>query len=1076
MPSSNPAPPGNGERPERPKSLALFAKLKRTLSQPRTEASEISTQSPDGETNDQAKALSDPSQPVDLVHTILQQAKSGKLGADLKTALHALQQLTAPPIDDRKLLLEEVIQTLSGLPSNSAIGTTVSDTLIGSLWQDLVRLFPSIASQTVANLMLKPHPPATYLGNEFRTADGSGNNLDNPDLGKSGTPSSYLDLSPLYGNNQTEQNTVRSFEQGELWPDCWASDRLGLMPPHVAALLVVFSRNHNFIARKLFSINEAGKFKPVGQLDTDGKKAQDERLFQTARLINCGFFVNVVFYDYIRSQSRDISSWIRFADIHLSRVILNNNRTESTWALFPNNVIKNLTGGSVPRGVGNACSIEFNILYRWHSAISAEDEEWTNQLFKKLLPDKTFDEMTEADFVSAMTQLGRAQGTDVRRWTFGELKRQGPDGYGPFRDSDISDLLTKATESVAGAFRGGGTPACMRIIDVLGMAIARQDWKACSLNEFRKFLHLKPFDTFQDWNPDSKIWRAAENLYTHIDNLELFPGLTAEQAKPSMPGSGLAPGYTISRAILSDAVALVRGDRYFTTEFNPASLTDWGFEDVHPDVTGGSFGGVLGKILMRTLPTSYSFNSIYALFPFSTPETTKAILLKLGIADKYDFSKPVAARPKVPAFTYAGCLSILTDHETFGVVYGPSIKQLVGNDYGFFIGFNNIEDHTRDREILSKALFLEGWESSLKQFYESTTKDLIKAKSWSFGQARTFHLDVVRDVTNLVSVYWVASAFGVPLKTDPKTYGLTPQELYSMLSVLFTFIFLNSDPVHGFALKDAALSQSKLLGAIVAMRFSKLTGASTKQLEKEVRAGLPGLNLNAVALSQEARAFYSSMIRSKRPLEQLISSTLATMTASVANQGQVAAHVINFYLAPEQRNHYDVLVELANESSDVADSKIWSYILEVMRLDPQTPGIPRVATANGSFKDGDKDVEFSQGDIMFASMQSCGRDPLVFPNPDEVDVTRDQSLYKVFGSGMHSCVGSQLVRVSMVAMIREFRPTQVFKLKNLRRAAGAPGQLYRFTENIADTPYPVYISAQASTTPYPVSLGIIYDA
>ena len=55
-------------------------------------------------------------------------------------------------------------------------------------------------------------------------------------------------------------------------------------------------------------------------------------------------------------------------------------------------------------------------------------------------------------------------------------------------------------------------------------------------------------------------------LYGHIDNLELHVGMQAEEAKPPIPGAGLCPGYTISRAILSDAVALVRGDPYLTTE------------------------------------------------------------------------------------------------------------------------------------------------------------------------------------------------------------------------------------------------------------------------------------------------------------------------------------------------------------------------------------------------------------------------------------------------------------------------------------------------------------------------------
>jgi hypothetical protein len=44
-------------------------------------------------------------------------------------------------------------------------------------------------------------------------------------------------------------------------------------------------------------------------------------------------------------------------------------------------------------------------------------------------------------------------------------------------------------------------------------------------------------------------------------------GLQAEETKDPVPGAGLCPGYTISRAILADAVCLTRGDPFFTTEF-----------------------------------------------------------------------------------------------------------------------------------------------------------------------------------------------------------------------------------------------------------------------------------------------------------------------------------------------------------------------------------------------------------------------------------------------------------------------------------------------------------------------------
>lgn len=44
-------------------------------------------------------------------------------------------------------------------------------------------------------------------------------------------------------------------------------------------------------------------------------------------------------------------------------------------------------------------------------------------------------------------------------------------------------------------------------------------------------------------------------------------GLQAEETVKPMPGAGLCPGYTISRAILADAVCLTRGDRFLTVNF-----------------------------------------------------------------------------------------------------------------------------------------------------------------------------------------------------------------------------------------------------------------------------------------------------------------------------------------------------------------------------------------------------------------------------------------------------------------------------------------------------------------------------
>ena len=53
-------------------------------------------------------------------------------------------------------------------------------------------------------------------------------------------------------------------------------------------------------------------------------------------------------------------------------------------------------------------------------------------------------------------------------------------------------------------------------------------------------LHLA-YTSFLEWNSDPEIAALGEKLYGHIDRLELYPGLQAEEAKPVVEGAGLCP-------------------------------------------------------------------------------------------------------------------------------------------------------------------------------------------------------------------------------------------------------------------------------------------------------------------------------------------------------------------------------------------------------------------------------------------------------------------------------------------------------------------------------------------------------
>lgn len=66
------------------------------------------------------------------------------------------------------------------------------------------------------------------------------------------------------------------------------------------------------MAEKILSINENGNLKNPPPVDPPARVAQDEEIFQRARLVNTGFFVQVILRDYVGAilgLARDGSPW-----------------------------------------------------------------------------------------------------------------------------------------------------------------------------------------------------------------------------------------------------------------------------------------------------------------------------------------------------------------------------------------------------------------------------------------------------------------------------------------------------------------------------------------------------------------------------------------------------------------------------------------------------------------------------------------------------------------------------------------------------------------------------------------------
>ena len=189
-------------------------------------------------------------------------------------------------------------------------------------------------------------------------------------------------------------------------------------------------------------------------------------------------------------------------------------------------------------------------------------------------------------------------------------------------------------------------------------------------------------------------------------------------------------------------------------------------------------------------------------------------------------------------------LHVFADPTTYGVTYAFDMK-LLTQQYGFFLVFDEEQPHSRDRAWAAHALFPEG-RKSLEyhaQAYRQITLDLIKDYTYSIQNIPGKRVDIVGNVINLVAVRWVADyvvrapsflffigllmdslQMGVPLKTAKNPKGLfTEQELYDMLSLLFTCALINVQPEHSWQPEHGALPIAQVLQKIIARNAEGLS-------------------------------------------------------------------------------------------------------------------------------------------------------------------------------------------------------------------------------------------------------------
>ncbi|NP_001165867.1 prostaglandin G/H synthase 2 precursor [Oryzias latipes] len=286
-----------------------------------------------------------------------------------------------------------------------------------------------------------------------------------------------VDLSHIYGGNLARQHKLRLFKDGKLKyqilngevypptvkevgvemhypPHVQESQRFAVgheafgLVPGLMMYATIWLREHNRVCDVLKEVHPYW---------------DDERLFQTARLILIGETIKIVIEDYVQHLS-GYNFKLKF-----DPELLFNQRFQYQ----------------------NRISSEFNTLYHWHP----------------LMPDSFHIEEKEysyKEFVFNTTVL---------------------------TEHGINKLVESFSHQISGRVAGGrNVPGPILYVAIKSIETSRQ-MRYQSLNEYRKRFNMKPYASFEDMTGEKEMAAVLEEMYGHIDAVELYTGLLVEKPR-----------------------------------------------------------------------------------------------------------------------------------------------------------------------------------------------------------------------------------------------------------------------------------------------------------------------------------------------------------------------------------------------------------------------------------------------------------------------------------------------------------------------------------------------------------------
>ncbi len=390
--------------------------------------------------------------------------------------------------------------------------------------------------------------------------------------------------------------------------------------------------------------------------------------------------------------------------------------------------------------------------------------------------------------------------------------------------------------------------------------------------------------------------------------------------------------------------------------------------------------------------------------------TEKVSDLVGGLADRGSDESFAVMRRHDPIVSLPGGITIVALNEDVKEVlgdparftahlYGPKMEAVTGP---FILGIDDTPLYHHDHAAMDRAVTREDLPGLAANMYE-TARELVAAHR-SDGE-----IDVVAQLADPALDSTINAYFGTP--------GPDTQTQVRWARNIFQELFINVGnlrTVRERALADAAEWRVHLDGLIDARKRRLQDGEEVPddiltRLLRYQSEGEP--NLHDIAIRH---------------------NILGNITGWIPTISNAFGRIVAELLKREDE------LERAQAAARAGDRElVGAYCFEASRFRPQNFALLRYVARDTTIAAGtDRETTVKAGSTVFAATLSAMHDERAIDEPDAFRVDRPWSDYMLFGHGLHTCYGQQIVRAQLPALA-----AALFEGPKLERARGRDGRL-----------------------------------